>query len=99
MKVLDDFKCKRYKKDDPVQAEPTLLRLAEWCWLIGTVGLKDLRNNPWKIPSKTHGKIPGEKKPWDKCYPLLSPCNFAFFGRGVQFNQPAFDQKTMKVSS
>ena len=31
---------------------------------------------------------------------LLSPSDGkqrAFFGRGVQFNQPAFDQKTMKV--
>lgn len=103
VKVLDDFKWKRCEKDDPVQAEPTLLRLAEWCWLIGTVGLKDLRNNPWKIPSKTHGKIyQGTKKHGINAghafYHLLT-VQRAFFGRGVQFNQPAFDQKTLKVWS
>lgn len=63
-----------------------------YCW---AQGFKEQLRKPM-------GKYQGAKKTWDKCYHLLSPSDGkqpCLFGRGVQFNQPAFDQKTMKVSS
>ena len=105
VKVLDDFKWKKVQEGwscpgwTDFVAVGRMVLAHRYCW---AQGFKETTHG--KIPSKTHGKIPWNKKPWDKCYHLLSPSdraksNVPFSVRGVQFNQPAFDQKTMKVSS
>ena len=103
VKVLDDFKWKKVQEGwscpgwADFVAVGRMVLAHRYCWAQGFKEQpmeKSLRKPMRKYQEKkTHGI---------KCYHLLSPSDRAFrafFGRGVQFNQPAFDQKTMKVSS
>ena len=100
VKVLDDFKwregwsCPGWAN---FVAVGRMVLAHRYCWAQG------FKEQPMENPFENPWENTWEKKNMGFFPPcLLSPSitvATCLFGRGVQFNQPAFDQKTMKVSS